>query len=93
MNDGPVNAETLGKSLQDKIDKIDEAIVKARKNILVDISFMDREVAAICQQILKAEDNALQTLEPKMAEMINKLDELAEEIKAYQDRIEGDRGK
>jgi len=85
-----MNVRELEKSLQQKIEQIDAAIIKIRHNVLVDISFMDKEVAKLCQQILGAEGMAAKMLEPKMIEMINKLDELAVEIKDYQDRMNPD---
>lgn len=76
----------LEQKLQQQIDLIEQAITKIRRNEVLDISFMDKDVAAICQQIIKSEEDAVQALEPKMIEMITKLDDLALELKEYQDR-------
>lgn len=80
-------AKNLEKSLQDMIGQIDEAIVRVRQNILVDISFMDQGVADLCLRVIRSDDAATKALEPKMVELINRLDELAVELKDYQDRI------
>jgi hypothetical protein len=87
MNSKVLNVKELERKLEQQIDQINGAIIKVRRNILVDISFMDTEVAELCQTILKAEGMAAKRLEPKMIEMINKLDDLAMELKDYQDRI------
>ena len=87
MNAEPTDTAELQQKLQDKIGQIEAAIVKVRQNILVDVGFMDSEVAALCQSILRLEGEDAKMLEPGMIEMINKLDELAIELKDYQDRI------
>ncbi|MCB9996492.1 MAG: hypothetical protein H6869_08670 [Rhodospirillales bacterium] len=79
--------DDLEQKLQQQIDTIEKAIIKIRNNELLDISFMDKEVADICQQVIHSEDAAVQALEGKMIEMITKLDELAVELKEYQDRV------
>ncbi len=88
-----MNVKELEENLQKQIDQIDAAIVKLRHNVLIDVSFIDREVAALCQQIIGADGMAAKMLEPKMLEMINKLDELAVEIKDYQDRMNPEAAK
>lgn len=85
-----VNIEALEQQLQAKIEQIDEAIAKTRQNETADIGFMDSEVATLCQTILKADSEESKALEPKMIEMIAKLDELAVELKDYQDRLNPD---
>ena len=82
--------ETLEQAIQSQIDKIDEAIVKARQNELIDMGDMDDAVATICQKIMHSEDKEMNRLEGRMIEMINKLDELAVELKGYQDRLAED---
>lgn len=83
-----MNVEELEASLQKQIGQIDEAIVKLRQNVVLDITFMDKEVAGLCQKILGADEAAMAVLEPRMIEMINKLDELAVELQDYQTRVD-----
>lgn len=82
-----MNQEELEQRLQAQIETIDEAIAKIRQNELLDIGFMDKEVAGICQQIIHSDEDAIKALEAKMIEMITRLDELAVELKQYQDRV------
>lgn len=82
--------DDLEQKLQQQIDTIEKAIIKIRNNELLDISFMDKEVADICQSVIHSEDGTAQALEGKMIEMITKLDELAVELKEYQDRVRTD---
>lgn len=83
MND---NLENLEQLLQKQMDNINNAITKIRQNELVDISYMDGEVATICQKIAQAQDGEGQQLESKVIEMINLLDNLSVELKDYQER-------
>lgn len=82
-----MNEQDLQQRLQKQIDAIDLAIAKARQNEVMDISFIDDEVVTICQEIVHGDKEAAKLLEPKMIEMINRLDELSVELKEYQDRI------
>ncbi len=79
--------------LQSLIDRIDGAITKTRQNQLIDISFMDQDVAALCREIIESDREEAKALEPRMIDVINRLDELAEEIKHYQDRTDQGTGQ
>lgn len=82
-----MDTKTLESTLQIQIERIEEAIVKIRQNVVLDISPMDKDVAELCRKILGADEEAMKVLEPKMALMINKLDEFATELQDYQERI------
>ena len=83
--------EDLEKKLQQQLDTIERAIIKIRNNELPDIGFMDKEVAEICQKVIHSEDESIRALESKMIEMITGLDELAVELKMYQERVNPDK--
>jgi len=80
-------APDLEQALQNQIDKIGEAILQTRQNRIVDIGDMDEAVAMICQKIIHSSGDTIKALEPKMIAMIAKLDELAVELKDYQNRV------
>lgn len=82
-----MNVKELETTLQTQIERIEEAIVRIRQNVVLDISPMDREVAELCRKILGADEEAMKVLEPKMFAMISKLDEFAVELQDYQDRM------
>lgn len=77
----------LEAEMRKQIERLDDTIVKVRQNVLVDIGFMDKDVAVLCKRILNADPAVARELEPRMVEMINRLDELAIELKDYQDRV------
>lgn len=81
------SAEDLEQKLQVQMDRIQDTITKIRQNELPDISDMDKEVSELCLKIIHSNEETVKNLEPKMVNMINMLDELAVEIKEYQDRI------
>lgn len=82
-----MKVQELESNLQRQIGRIEEAIVKIRQNVLIDISPIDKDVAELCRKILGADEEAMKVLEPKMFEMINKLDEFAVELQDYQTRV------
>ncbi len=91
MNTENTQAAALEQKLQQQIDLIEQAITKIRQNEMLDISFMDKEVADICQKIIQSEDEAVKMLEPKVIEMITRLDDFAVELKEYQERVQPDK--
>jgi len=83
MND---NSQDIDSALQEHIDHISDAIIKTRANEVIDLEGMDDKVAALCKEIMHTEDAAVANLEDKMVHMINLLDELAVELKNFQER-------
>ena len=83
-----MNASDLEGQLQLQIEKINDAISKARQNEIIDMTGMDDDVSEICRKIMSLDNNAVGDLESKMIQMINLLDELAIELKQYQDRVD-----
>ncbi|PJB69185.1 MAG: hypothetical protein CO093_11105 [Alphaproteobacteria bacterium CG_4_9_14_3_um_filter_47_13] len=90
MSQNDMSLEDLEKNLQNQIDKINDAIVKVRRNELSNINNMDNDIADLCRRILNFRDGNAKKFEGKMVEMINCLDELAVELKAYQERTTQD---
>ena len=80
------NAKDLESALQEHIDHINDAIIKTRQNELINLEGMDEKVATLCKEIMHTDDEAMAKLEDKMVHMINLLDELAIELKNYQER-------
>ena len=90
MSQNNMSLEELEKNLQSQIDKINDAIIKVRRNELSDIGNMDNDIADLCRRILNSSDKNAKKFESRMVEMINRLDELAVELKAYQERTTQD---
>ncbi len=84
----PITADSLEKRLKDQIAFLDEAIRSVREGTLKDISVMDLQIESICRDLdsLDAEDS--RRLETSLAEVIGKLEDLAKEIRIFQDTLE-----
>lgn len=71
--------------------RIDEAIIKARRNEIADLSFMDGDTARMCREAVRIGADADGVLEGKLIAVINRLDELADELRAYKERAAAER--
>ncbi len=79
--------QALENALQDKISLIEQAAAAVRNNHIDGVpETLDKDVAALCRNILALEAGEARRLEGKMLEMINRLDDLAAEIRHYQER-------
>jgi len=80
--------ETLDRLMRDQIAFIDAAIVRVRANQLMDVADLNKAVDDICRDIQSLDDDQKQRIESRTAEMIVRLEELAEELKNLQDRVD-----
>ena len=87
MNNVPSIAQKLETALDQKIEKLEQAIESTKQNKIMDISSMEAEIGALCQNIMTLPSEDTKPLEFKMAEMISRLEDLANEIVAYQQRL------
>lgn len=70
------------------IQEIDQAILQVDSNQLVDLEHLHQEINNVCSAAHIAEAALAKQLQQPMARLILKLDELANCIKAYQERLQ-----
>ena len=79
-------ADTLNERLQRHIDFIDEAVAQIRNGALPNLKPLD-DAMRLCTTVQKAKPAIAKELQPRMAEMIGRLDQLAMEIEAYRKEL------
>jgi hypothetical protein len=82
-----MKAAAIRKQLQDQIEYLNQAIDNARQDNLQNIEPLDDKMDAICKAISELDEEDAVQFESPMAEMIGKLEELAIELKAFQERM------
>ena len=80
-------AEILLERMETQTTSIEEAIASIKKDNMVDVSDIDKDIAYICDELDALPPKDAQKLEVPMAKMIGKLEELATELQAFQQRI------
>lgn len=78
----PVDPALLRRRLEKMTAQVRGCGVQAARGETIDMSGLDREVAAFCQDLGRADPETGMALTPLMAEMVGALEELAETIKA-----------
>lgn len=71
------------------IGVIDNALAAIEGGTMPDLGTLDSDVAALCREVEKADAALAQGVQPLMAEMIGKLDQLAQGLMEYQQKTEG----
>jgi hypothetical protein len=71
------------------ISIIDTALENLQAGKMPDLGTLDSEVAKICRDVEAADPALGQKVQPLMAEMIGKLDKMAQALMEYQQKIEG----
>ena len=82
------NIQELDRFMLEQIEFIDETIARTRADELTDVTALNENVNKICAAAEKIDDSEDKLIERRMAEMIGKLEELAQELQAFQDRTE-----
>lgn len=74
-----------------RLEEITETINKAQADvsagIVQDLSFMDEEVASICGDILKLKPEDAAAVQPIMADMISRLEGLAQSLQSFKEQF------
>ncbi len=71
---------------------VEEALVKVRNDEMPDLSQLDGRVAGLCADIEAAEPQVQSYVQPLMATMIGRLDELATALNEYQQKLQSGQG-
>ncbi|GJL84387.1 MAG: hypothetical protein DHS20C02_01620 [Micavibrio sp.] len=69
---------------------VEDALTKVKSNEMPDLSNLDERVSGLCSDIEAADDETTARVQPMMAEMIGKLDELALALSEYQQKLQSD---
>ena len=77
----------IRKQLEDQIEYLNKAIDNARQDNIQNIEPLDDKMDEICKAISELDEDEVAQFESPMAEMIGKLEELAVELKAFQERM------
>lgn len=72
------------KRFEELIHFIDESIAEVRGGKMVAMDSLESIVANLCKDIEKADPEIAKNTQPQMAQMITKLDELAQALMEYQ---------
>ena len=77
------------KRFEDLIDFIDASIVEVRGGKMVAMDELESIVAKLCADLEKADAETAKSTQPLMAQMITKLDELAQGLVDFQIEKQG----
>ena len=75
---------SIEKDLRTQIGVIGEAVSRVKAGIIMNIDEVEKQVAQICEKISTLPEGDARSLEQSMAEMIEKLEELAEVLSKFQ---------
>jgi|GEM_PF-1661525 len=84
-----LTAEAIEAELAKQTDLIGAAIESVRGGTVADINEVERNVAVLCNEISGMPQEDAQRLEPAMAQMISKLEELAVALHDFQSESKG----
>jgi hypothetical protein len=85
-DDNESRTERLTRRLQQQIDRLDEAIARARMDEVDAMDGMDNDVQALCAEILAAPVEVGHAVQPRVASMIARLDMLESELRLLRER-------
>ena len=77
---------SIEKDLKTQIGVIGEAVSRVKAGVIMNIDGVEQQVAQICEKISALPEGDAQALEQSMAEMIGKLEELAQVLSEFQDK-------
>lgn len=83
--DDQAREQELQDQLRTQITIINDAIARANAHEIKNMNNVDAEVARICANLQTGNIDVSDELQGLMAEMINRLDELARVLEAFQD--------
>lgn len=74
-------------SLQNHIDMIDQASAKLQQGQITNIKPMEAKIETLCMNIIAAGRETGMALEPKMKEMISKLDQFEAALSFHKEQL------
>ncbi len=79
MNDIRLQLEKL-------IETIELASIKVSEGYVIELPTLQAEVEALCARVIKAEPHDARSMQPLMADLISRLDELAEHLEDFKSK-------
>ncbi len=84
--------DNIGAAFEDRfhelISFVEEALHKVQEDEMPDLSDLDGRVSNLCRDVESAGQEAAESVQPLMADMITKLDELAMVLTEYQQKAQ-----
>jgi hypothetical protein len=84
--------EELESRLDNMIEFVTDATGQVETGTLANLGTLDKDVTQLCNDVEASPPEVAQSVSAKMAEMVSKLEQLAQALKEYQDNIQGDEG-
>lgn len=72
--------------MQDLIHFIEDASESVRSGVMTDLQGLDEEVASLCDRTISLPPEQALEVQPLMAEMISRLEDLGRALKEFQDQ-------
>lgn len=89
MSEKSEEAKKFEEQFRDLISYIEESTEEINSGKMADLTNMDHKVAALCESVENADTEVARSTQPLMAEMIAKLDQLAQALNDYQQKAQG----
>ena len=86
------NAEQIKSRLEELTSFIEEAQSELADGKVVNLSHLDNEVEELCQQTLSLAPQEAQQVQPVMATMISRLEELSVALQDFQKNLKNNEG-
>ena len=83
-----MNKDQIVKRLENIVTTINQAQDNVAAGIVQDLSFMDKEVAQVCEDIVKLPPEDAAQVQPIMADMISRLEGLAQSLQSFKEQFE-----
>lgn len=81
--------EEIAQHMRTLADFISEAEIALRGGEVVDLSHLEEEVGALCDQALSLSPEEARSIQPAMADLIARLEDLSGELEAFRAGDEG----
>ncbi len=85
-------AEELHSRLDNMIEFVVQATEQVESGTLANLGTLDKDVSQLCTDVESAPPEVAQSVSDKMAEMVSKLEKLAQSLKIYQDKVQEEKG-
>jgi hypothetical protein len=80
--------DQISQRLEDIVATINKAHDDVSAGIIQDLSFMDKDVASVCNDIVKLKPEEAAEIQPIMADMISRLEGLAQSLQSFKSQFD-----
>ena len=77
----------IRKKFQDILDTLDDALAQLLKDEIPVLATLEKRVAEMCRMVSQTTPQTAKKVQPLMGKAIQKLDELAQDLQAHQERL------